>query len=184
VQVTVWRDLHLRQARAVPITVVRIIRAHARTTQRDPRESWFWWRGGPLPPLAELARRYPRRFGQEHGYRFDKQDVLWAKARVRTPAQMERWTDLVAAVRNQLVLVRPHAEAVRRPWEARARVATPRQVRRAMGRIIAQVGTPARPPQPRGKSPGRAPGAVVKRAERYAVVRKSPPKAQSPPKRR
>ena len=182
VQVTVWGDLHLRKARSVPITVVRIIRERARDSKRDPRESWFWWLGGALPPLAELARLYPRRFGQEHGYRFDKQDLLWARPRVRTPAQMERWTDVVAAVRNQLVLARFEVEAVRRPWEARAREATPRQVRRAMGRIIAQVGTPARPPQPRGKSPGRAVGAQVKRAERYVVVRKSPPKAQAPPK--
>jgi len=72
VQLTVWCDLHLRQGRAVPITAVRVIRAHARNTKRDPRESWFWWLGGPLPPLSELAGLYPRRFGQEHGYRFDK----------------------------------------------------------------------------------------------------------------
>jgi DDE superfamily endonuclease len=184
VQVTVWEGLHLRQARTVLITSVRIIRERARDTKRDPRESWFWWLGGVLPPLAEVAQLYPRRFGQEHGYRFDKQDLLWTTARVRSPEQIERWTDVVAAVRNQLVLAREQAEAVRRPWEARVRDATPRQVRRAMGRIIAQLGTPARKPQPRGKSPGRAVGAVVKRAERYAVVRKSPPKAQSPPKRR
>jgi hypothetical protein len=184
VQVTVWQGLHLRKARTVPITIVRIIRERARDTKRDPRESWFWWLGGPLPALPELARLYPRRFGQEHGYRFDKQDLLWARPRVRTPEQLERWTAVVAAVRDQLVLTRFLAEAVRRPWEARVRPATPRQVRRAMGRIIRQVGTPARKPQPRGKSPGRAPGALVKRAERYAVVRKSPPKAQSPPKRR
>jgi hypothetical protein len=55
-------------------------------------------------------------------------------------------------------------------------------VRRAMGKIIAQLGTPARSAQPRGKAPGRAAGAVVKRAERHAVVRKSPPKATAPPK--
>jgi len=182
VQVTVWSELHLRKARSVPITAVRIIRERARNTKRDPRESWFWWLGGPLPALAELARVYPRRFGQEHGYRFDKQDLLWASVRVRTPMQMERWTDLVAAVRNQLVLMREQVEVQRRPWEAKTRPASPRQVRRAMGRIIAQVGTPARRPQRRGKSPGRVVGAVVKRAERFAVVRKSPPKAQSPPK--
>jgi hypothetical protein len=184
VQVTVWGELHLRKVRQVPITVVRIIRESARDSKRDPRESWFWWLGEALPALSELARLYPRRFGQEHGYRFEKQDLLWATPRVRTPEQMERWTDLVAAVRNQLVLARPRVEAVRRPWEARAGVATPRQVRRAMGRIIGQVGTPARQPQRRGKAPGRAAGAVVKRAERHAVVRKSPPKAQAPPKQR
>lgn len=184
VQVTVWGALHLRRARAVAITAVRIIRERARGTKRDPRESWFWWLGDALPPLPELATVYPRRFGQEHGYRFDKQDLLWASVRLRTPEQMERWTDVVAAVRNQLVLAREQAEAVWRPWEARTRAASPRQVRRAMGRIIAQLGTPARRPQPRGKAPGRARGAVIKRAERYAVIGKSLPKAQAPPKRR
>ena len=182
VRVTVWGQLHLLKARSVSITAVRILRERARNTKRDPRESWFWWLGGPLPALAELATVYPRRFGQEHGYRFDKQDLLWASVRVRTPGQMQRWTDLVAAVRNQLVLVREQVEVLRRPWEAKVRRASPRQVRRAMGRIIAQVGTPARRPQRRGKSPGREKGALVKRAERFAVVRKSPPKAQSPPK--
>jgi len=182
VQVTCWSELHLRKARAVAITAVRIIRSGARGTKRDPREAWFWWLGGALPPLAELADLYPRRFGQEHGYRFDKQDLLWAAPRVRTPEQMERWTDLVAIVHNALVLARPRVEAERRPWEARKRPPTPRQVRRAMGKIIAQLGTPARPPQPRGKAPGRVVGAVVKPAERHAVVRKSPPKATAPPK--
>ena len=182
VQVSCWPGLHLRKARSVTITAVRIIRSGARGTKRDPREAWFWWLGGSLPPMEELAGLYPRRFGQEHGYRFDKQDLLWAAPRVRTPEQMERWTDLVAIVHNALVLARPWVDAERRPWEARTRPPTPRQVRRAMGRIIAQVGTPARPPQPRGKAPGRARGAMVKRAERHAVVRKSPPKATAPPK--
>lgn len=181
-QVSCWQGLHLRKARAVSITVVRILRSGARGTKRDPRESWFWWLGERLPAEPELAALYPRRFGQEHGYRFDKQDLLWARPRVRTPEQMERWTDLVAIVHNQLVLARPGVEGERRPWEARTRLSSPRQVRRAMGRIIAQLGTPARPPQRRGKAPGRAVGARIKPAERYAVVRKSPPKAKAPPK--
>jgi hypothetical protein len=184
VQVSCWQGLHLRKARGVTITVVRIIRAGARSTKRDPRESWFWWLGGPLPDGSELAGLYPRRFGQEHGYRFDKQDLLWAAPRVRTPEQMERWTDLVAVVHNQLVLAQPRVEGERRAWESRTRATSPRQVRRAMGRIIAQLGTPAQPPQPRGKAPGRAVGTLVKRAERYAVVRKSPPQAKSPPKQK
>jgi hypothetical protein len=172
VQVSVWGNLHLRKARQVPITAVRIIRSAARGTKRDPRTSWFWWLGGPVPPLDELPGLYARRFGEEHGFRFDKQDLLWATPRLREPAQFERWTDLVSVVHNQLVLARPAAEAVRRPWECSTRPSTPRQVRRAMGRIIGQLGTPARAPQPRGKAPGRAAGATVKRATRHPVIRK------------
>lgn len=186
VQVTVWGNLHLRKARQVPITVVRIIRTGARGTKRDPRISWFWWLGGPVPPLSEIPGLYARRFGEEHGFRFDKQDLLWATPRLRTPEQFERWTDVVSIVHNHLDIARPLAEAVRRPWERTVRPVTPRQVRRAMGRIIAQVGTPARPPQRRGKAPGRAPGATVRRAERHPVIHKgTKTKAaakQTPPK--
>lgn len=183
VQVTVWGNLHLRKARNVVIAAVRIIRAQASGSKREPRESWFWWLGGAWPPLAELPELYARRYGQEHGYRFDKQDLLWAAPHLRTAEQMERWTDVVAIVRNQLVLVQPQLAGERRPWERKGQGVSPRQVRRAIGRIIAQLGTPARPPQRRGKSPGRARGAVIKPAERHEVVRKSPPKAKIMAKR-
>lgn len=176
VHVAVWQGLHLRKARTVPVSVIQITRDAAAGSKRDPRVAWFWWLGETCPPAADLAGLYARRFGQEHGYRFDKQDLVWDRMRVRTPAQMERWTDLVATVRNQLVLAQREAEAVLRPWERVRRPATPRQVRRAMGKIIAQLGTPARAPQPRGKAPGRAVGAIIPPAPRYAVIRKTPPK--------
>jgi hypothetical protein len=171
-----WKGLHRRKARQVSVTAIQIVREQAPNTKREPREAWFWWLGGELPPLAEVATFYPHRFGQEHGYRFDKQDLLWATPQIRTPEQMQRWTDVVAVAHNELVLARPLVEAERRPWEARTRAASPQQVRRAMGRLIAQVGTPAPPPQVRGKARGRPRGAVIKRAERFAVIRKSPAK--------
>jgi hypothetical protein len=184
VEVKVWQGLHLRKAREVRLNVIQISRCAATGSTRDPRVSWFWWLGEECPPAEVLASLYTRRFGQEHGYRFDKQDLLWDKPRVRTPEQMERWTDLVAIVHNQLVLARREAEAVRRPWERETRPATPRQVRRAMGKIIGQLGTPARVPQPRGKSPGRVKGSRGKRAPGCEVIRKSPRKAKTTRKRR
>ena len=175
--VACWANLHLKRCREVPISAVRITRAGAAGTKRDPRESWFWGLGGPLPPLDTLPALYARRLGVEHGYKFDKQALLWDAPRVRTPEQFARWTDVVAAVHNQLVLARPLAAVALRPWDARRRPASPQQVRRGMGRIIVQIGTPARPPRPRGKAPGRAPGAVVKRAGRHPVLRKGRRKA-------
>lgn len=175
VAVACWGGLHLQACRDVPVTAVRITRAGAADTKRDPREAWFWWLGAAPPPPKTLPPLYARRFGVEHGYKLDKQALLWDAPRVRTPEQFQRWTDLVAAAHNQLVLARPLAAITRRPWDARRRAASPQQVRRAMARIIAQVGTPARPPRPRGKAPGRAPGAVVRRATRHPVLRKVPP---------
>jgi len=125
---------------------------------------------------------YARRYGQEHAYRYDKQDLLWTDPRLRTPERMLLWSRIVAAVRNQLCLARPLVEAERRPWESSrtvaSRPATPRQVRRAMAKLIsARVGTPARPVRPRGKAPGRAKGATVSRATRHPVISKRTGKA-------
>ena len=190
VQVSCWQGLHFQKCRAVELSVLRVVRHSARDTKRDPRESWFIWVFGALKaeavevseaveaapvPLAEIVSLYGLRFSLEHGFRFEKQSLLWDKPRLRSPEQFERWTEVVAAVHNQLVLARPLIEAQRQPWERphTTRAVTPQQVRRAMGRIITELGTPARPPQPRGKSPGRKKGAIIKKSTRFPVVYKA-----------
>jgi hypothetical protein len=183
VSVACWDGLHLKARRDVPLTAVRIVRAGAAGTKRDPRETWFWWLGDALPPLDTLPHLYARRFGIEHGYKFDKQALLWAAPRLRTPGQMERWTDLVAAVHNQLLLARPLAAIIHRPWETAARPVTPQQVRRAMARIIAQVGTPVRPPRPRGKAPGRTPGSALRPAARQPVIHRARKRPRTGPRK-
>jgi hypothetical protein len=163
----------------VTLTVIRVTRHGASGKKRDPRVSWFIWIGEDPIPLADVWPTYRRRFSLEHGYRFDKQDLLWPEPRFRTPEQFQRWTDMVAIAHNELALARDTPDAQRHPWESRTRPVTPRQVRRAMPRILAQLGTPASKPQPRGKSAGRARGVKVTRAARYPVVRKSTAKPRA-----
>ena len=143
-------------------------------TQRAPRESWFLWEGQESLPLSQVCSGYRRRYSQEHGYRFDKQELLWEQPHLRTPEQFERWSHILAFVHNQVVLARSLQQVVRRPWESREREPTPQQVRRAMPAIIAQLGTPAKAPKPRGNSPGRPKGFRPKPASRFAVIRKHP----------
>jgi hypothetical protein len=173
VQVSIWHHLHYKKARQVQVSVIRIVRPHAEDTERDPRISWFLFRGEQMPAPPEISDMYARRYSQEHGYRVDKQHLLWETPRLRTPEQFQNWTDLVACVRNQLYLARPLAEVVRQPWESKHRELTPQQTRRAMPTIIATLGTPAEPPQPRGKSPGRRVGATLKPVPRYKVIFKA-----------
>lgn len=173
IEVAAWGHLHYKQCRDVPVTIIRVIRHGATGKKRDPRVSWFVWLGLERLPLADVWPMYRRRYSQEHGFRFEKQDLLWTAPHLRTPEQFQRWTDIVAAARNQLYLARDTVAAQRYPWEAQHRAATPRHVRRAMNQILAQLGTPAQPPQPRGKSPGRQRGTRVKPAQRYAVVYKA-----------
>ena len=137
--------------------VIRVERDAAKGTKRDPRVSWFVMLDAIIP-LPQIAQQYRRRFSQEHGYRFLKQELLWTRVHVRTPAQFELWSWLLVLVMNQLYLARELGQALHRPWESRERPVTPQQVRRVMPAILLQVGTPARRCQPRGKAPGRAKG--------------------------
>jgi len=178
VEVCWWNHLHVKGARWLELTVIRVVRPHATNKERDPRVSWFVWIGEQPTDIVEVALGYVLRFSQEHGYRFDKQALLWAKPRLRTPAQFERWSHIVAIVHNHIVLARALVASELHPWESKQREPTPQQVRRGMHTLLPQLGTPARLPQPRGKSPGRAKGATIGKAKRFAVVRKTPP----PPK--
>lgn len=174
VEVTWWNRVHVKQARYLEMTVIRVVRSHATNKERDPRVSWFVWIGDQAVDVVQVALGYVLRFGQEHGYRFDKQCLLWEQPRLRTPEQFERWSHIVAIAHNHLVLARDLVQAERRPWESKQRMPTPQQVRHGMHKLLVGLGTPARPPQPRGKSKGRVKGAHVKKAPRFAVIRKTP----------
>lgn len=174
IHLTWWKHLHVKDARYLDLTVIRVERPHASNAERDPRTSWFVWMGDPGADLVRIGLGYVLRFSQEHGYRFQKQSLRWDQPRLRTPAQMERWTHLVAIAHNHLVLARDLVPPVLRPWESTHRPATPQQVHRAMGKFLPLVGTPACHPQPRGKSPGRAKGTKIGKATRFPVVKKTP----------
>jgi DDE superfamily endonuclease len=175
VVVSCWKHLHFREAPEVEVSVIRVQREAARDTKRDPRESWFLWTGHEDIPLEQVRSWYRKRFSQEHGYRYLKQDLLWTQAHLRTPEQVERWSWIVACACNQLLVAKQLGQAVLRPWESKERAVTPRQVRRVMPSILWQVGTPAEPPKPRGKSPGWPTGRIRTPAPRFPVVRKPKP---------
>ena len=178
-EVRCWNHLHLRQARAVEVSLIQIIRHGASGKARDPRISWFVWKGERAAPLADISPSYRLRYSHEHGYRFDKQELLWDGPRLSSPPRTERWTHLVACAHNLLVLARPLVQGCYRPWETRRSALTLAQVRRAMPTLLHQLGTPARPPQPRGKAPGRAKGFHPKPRTRHPAIRKTSKKQKT-----
>jgi len=89
----------------------------------------------------------------------------------------------VACACNLLLLCHHLGLAIVRPWESQQRPVTPRQVRRVMPTILVQVGTPARAPKPRGKSPGWRTGRKRTPAPRFAVVKKPKPVPKTARKR-
>ena len=58
VEVTWWKDMHVKEARYLLITVLRVVRPHATNKERDPRVSWFVWIGDQEADVAQIARRY------------------------------------------------------------------------------------------------------------------------------
>lgn len=181
--VSAWSQLHFKACREVPLWLFEVTRPRAAGSKRHPRVSWFVTVGRPLPP-ADVPSTYARRFSQEHGYKFDKRSLLWNQPRLRTPEQFQLWTDLVAAVHDEIFLARPRVADLRLPWDNATRSATPQQVRRGLTRIMPELGTPARVCQPRGKAPGRAIGAAVTPAPRFPVLKKQPKTRKTQPKPR
>jgi hypothetical protein len=171
--------LHLRAARQIELSLIQIIRSGASGKARDPKVSWFVWKGDRPAPLADISPSYRLRYSQEHGYRFDKQELLWDGPRLSTPQRTERWTQIVACAHNLLVLARPLLQGSYRPWERCSSLPTLRQVRRAMPTLLQQLGTPARAPQLRGKAPGRAKGFHPQPRTRHPVIRKTSKKLKT-----
>jgi hypothetical protein len=159
------------------LVLVEVERLPRGERRRKPRVMWLWWHGpeGKAPNLELIWRSYVRRFDLEHTFRFLKQALGWTTPRVRHPEQADRWTWLVLAAFTQLRLARAYVADVRLPWERRYEASrlTPTRVHRVVSTLLAQVGTPAEPPKPCGRSPGRPKGRLSGRAERYPALKKS-----------
>lgn len=178
VQVRCWNQLHLRQGREIEVSVIQVVRHGAQGSARDPKVSWFVWKSDEPAPLAQISPDYRLRYSHEHGFRLDKQVLLWDKPRFRTPEQTERWSQIVGCAHNQLVAARPLVDPVYRAWEHRHNTVTLAQVRRGVPALLMQLGTPARPVQPRGKAPGRALGFHRQPTPRHPVMLKTSKKSK------
>jgi hypothetical protein len=177
VTVAAWAGLHTKAARDTSLTVVRVQVERLPRRQRPPAPLWLAWIGGALPaPLDQLWRWYLRRFVVEHGFRFGKHDLGWTTVRPAAPEAADRWSWLVALACWELWLARPLVVDQRLPWDRPlpADQLTPGRVRRAWPALLARVGSPARPPRPRGKAPGRPPGRCPGPRRRVPVVRRHP----------
>ena len=190
VRVRAWAGLHpkvrahARRGSRGPLPIVRgtlilveVERLPHGERRREPRVLWLWWHGGPegtTPDLDLIWRAYARRFDLEHTFRFLKQTLGWTTPRVRHPEQADRWTWIVLAAFTQLRLARPCVADRRLPWERRyeSGCLTPVRVRRAVLALLVELGTPAKPPKPCGRSPGRPKGRRSGRAKRYPAFKK------------
>jgi DDE superfamily endonuclease len=157
-------------------TLLRVIVEHL-PDGRTPHKTMWLWHAGPAPlSLDELWRAYLARFDEEHAFKFAKGTLGLTTAKVRTPEQADRWVRLVMAAYAQLLLARPLAPDLRRPWEKHpdpARPLPPGRVRRGFANIRPLLGTPARVAKPARPGPGRPKGTAKGPAPRYPVPKKT-----------
>lgn len=171
VTVRQWNGLHFRKSPQRPISVLSID-CQSRAGRPRLRPLWTAWMGDPPPPLAQLWPQYLRRGAIDHWYRFAKQRLHWTVPNLETPQQAERWSDLMPLITWQLWLARDGVQDSPLPWQKPQTNLTPGRVAQGFAAILTQLGTPAGPPKPRGKSPGWPAGKPRSPKPRFPVVRK------------
>jgi hypothetical protein len=179
-----WHNLLMRGKKGFPMhkhpfTLVRVRMLDEQGRPVHKRTMWLIVMGKRRHELSLIAawQAYSQRYDVEHYFRFGKQRLLMATFQTPDVEHEENWMWIVALANTQLWLARNVAEALPRPWErylpeADTKTTSSNTVQRDWGRIIRQIGTPAQPPKPRGKSPGRAKGQQQPPRERYPVIKK------------
>jgi hypothetical protein len=180
VRITLWQNLHFRQAATRPMLLMRVERLDEQGNLRVSKPLWLAWVGEPMPPLEEVWRLYLRRFTIDHWDRFLKQRLHWTIPKLSTPKQCERWSDLMPLMTWELWLARDIVTDNPLRSQKSVEQLTPGRVAQAMGGVFAVIGNPAYPPKPRGKSPGWSPGKTRVRKNRYPTVKKkaTPPRKE------
>jgi len=72
----------------------------------------------------------------------------------------------------QLWLAKDIVKEYHLPWQKPQSNLTPGRVAQSMLELLVEIGTPALPPKPRGKSTGWKPGKKRSKRTRYPVVKK------------
>ena len=153
--------------------MVEVERLPSGERRRRPKALWLWWHGRGEPDLNLLWRAYCRRFFIDNAIRFIKVRLGWVRPKVRHPEQADRWSWLILAAYSQL-LARGIVADRRLPWEKPLAMEklTPYRILRSFTTVVPLLGTPARAPKPRGRSPGRPKGSLSGPARRYPVIKK------------
>jgi hypothetical protein len=160
-----------------PFTLVKITRYDEDGNQAFRRPLWLIVVGERRDELSllDIYAAYSARTDMEHFFRFGKQKLLLTASQTPETVREERWWHLVHLAYAMLWMARHLAQHLPRPWErhlptAKRREISPTLVQRDFERLIQQLGTPAQPPQPRGKSPGRPAGMKLPPRPRRKVV--------------
>ncbi len=175
VELRAWSGVHPQAGRSRPVGGVRGAADRVRHRVAGAGgASWLWWTGPGTVDLDACWRAYVHRFDLEHTLRFAKSTLGWTTPALRHPEQADRWTWLIVAGYTQLRLACPIVTDQRLPWERRRDLGmrSPLRVRRGF-RCLLLLGTPASPPKPCSRGPGRPAGSRNHPTPRHPAIKKT-----------
>jgi hypothetical protein len=177
-----WDNKHALQDAHTPFSVI-LAETHL---ERDKPSDPFWLAYQPPPDqapedqkLVDLWHGYEWRSPVESSIRFRKQYLYWILPRFQKPERCDRWTMLVNVAQWELLLAQDVVKDNPLPWQPAQEQLTPERTLQSLGATFREIGTPAAPPQTRGKSPGWPTGRPRTRPERHPVIKKGKKKAQT-----
>ncbi len=179
-QIMRWSGFHFKQSPQRPMEIIRVEVLTPVGHKRKFQPLWLAWLGQTLPALQTIWRTYLRRFALEHWYRFAKQRLHWTQPQLSSVKATERWSLLVVLMSWQLWLARNECLDHPLPWQRVHDKLSPGRTAQAFASILAAIGTPAKPPKPRGKSPGRSTGEHPSPRPHYPTVKKRIPRPKKP----
>lgn len=184
VQLQGWYNIRMRGQSGYsmhehPFTLVRAVVWDEQGQPRYQRPLWLIVMGQRRAEvsLVEVWEAYGQRVDLEHYFRFGKQKLLLNRYQTPEVEHEENWGQLVQLAYILLWLAAAGVEEMPRPWEKaqsgkKGERTSPGRAQRGFGGIISQIGTPAKPPKPRGNSPGRAKGEQPGLRQRQSVIKK------------
>jgi hypothetical protein len=169
IKIDCWNEIIMKGKKGVKLSdyPLRLLRVQVCKTSGEllfKRPLWLTAAGKRRMELSlsDIFNSYRQRFDIEHFFRFGKNRLLMDKIQTPDVWHEESWWQLVMIAYAQLYLSRSLASVFPNPWEkylpafkANATIKPPTQVQNDFARIIRMIGTPAQPPKPRQKAPGR-----------------------------
>jgi hypothetical protein len=174
-----WNNLHDKADVQTPLTVI-LAEVHQERA-KPPAALWLGYKPGHTEhPLRKVWSWFGLRWPIEPSIRFRKQHLSWTLPAFQQSELCDRWTWLNQIAFWCLFLARPLVADCRLPWQKPVAVLTPARVKRAYPALFSAIGTPAAPPQTRGKSPGWPSGKIRQPKKRYKPLKRQPPSAKKP----
>lgn len=181
VQLQLWRGLGLRKKGGM--TPVELIRSRIHTQREKPPEAHWYLAYNGKPEQTITARQWyetiVHRWGIEPANRFRKERLYAELPKVRHAQSSDHWLMAMQLIEWQLFLARSEVSQKVLPWQkpqADGQL-TPNRVIQSLPHHLSEVGTPVRPPLPRGKAPGWPAGKKRTPPERFKLAPKGQKKA-------